>query len=389
MTLLPPNNDSDSRLRSGRRITQPNDRDTNPPPPDDSEFALGQPPTNNVRDTNPPPPGESKFDINQPSTGKSQLSQSLLSKDDAVFTVIGIIHEGHSTASPRNATVTAIAPDPVPFHNTFAPLADGDASTVDSDVQPPKTTHDCEDVDAPTNWIDEIFRDANATFAAATFGFNLVEERLRVCLKRDLTHQTITTKAASTGAKLKQSMEDTLSLFQKNVDDITSDLYKDIQRMDDRLAQLTGTGSLQQHHNSSFSTAIETISTNTSRLAEETSALSVRVVEHQSHLEHLLSFEEARRQQMDEHVKQMDKLTALISEVKSQSHTHTQRVSAQLDGLRPTMEAHTTITKADLVNIRGRIVPNLRDQANTLASDVQHLEARFGKQTSALASTVQ
>ena len=156
--------------------------------------------------------------------------------------------------------------------------------------------------------------------------------------------------------------------------------------MDDRLAQLTGS---LQHHNSSFSTAIKTISTNTSRLAEETSALSVRVVEHQSHLEHLLSFDEARRPQMDDHVKQMSKLTVLILEVKSQSHTHTQRVSAQLDGLRLTMEAHTTTTKADLVDIRGRIVPNLRDQANTLESDVQRLEARFGEQTSGLASTVQ
>jgi hypothetical protein len=84
------------------------------------------------------------------------------------------------------------------------------------------------------------------------------------------------------------------------------------------------------------------------------------VVEHQSHLEHLLSFEEARRQQTDDHVKQMGELTALISEVKSQSITHTQRVSAQLDGLCSTMEAHTTTTKADLVDIRGRIVPNLR-----------------------------
>ena len=92
---------------------------------------------------------------------------------------------------------------------------------------------------------------------------------------------------------------------------------------------------------------------------------------------------------MDDHVKQMGELTALILEVKSQSHTHTQRVSAQLDGLRSTMEAHTTTTKADLVDIRGRIVPNLSDQANTLASDVQCLKARFGEQTSALASTVQ
>ena len=84
--------------------------------------------------------------------------------------------------------------------------------------------------------------------------------------------------------------------------------------MDDRLAQMLG--SLQQH-NLSFTAAIKTISTNTAKLAQETSALSVRVVEHQSHLEHLLGFEEARRQQMEDHVKQMGKLTTLITEVKS------------------------------------------------------------------------
>ncbi len=83
---------------------------------------------------------------------------------------------------------------------------------------------------------------------------------------------------------------------------------------------------------------------------------------------------------MDNHVKQMGELIALILEVKSQSATHTQRVLAQLDGLRLTMEAHTTTTKADVVNIRGQIVPNLRNQANTLASDVQRLEARFSEQ---------
>jgi hypothetical protein len=120
----------------------------------------------------------------------------------------------------------------------------------------------------------KLFCDADATLAAATLDFNLVKERLQVRLERDLT-QNITTKAALTGAKLKQSMEETLSLFQKNVDDITTDLSKDIQRMDNRLAQLTGS---LQHHNSSFITAIKTISTNTSRLAEETSALSVQVV---------------------------------------------------------------------------------------------------------------
>jgi len=119
MTILLPTDDSDSRLRSGRRIMRPNDRDTNPPPPDDSDLPINQPPTNIVRDNNSPPPGESDFDIHRPSTGKYQHRQSLPSDDDAVIIVIGSTHEGHRTTSPRNATVTAFTPTPAPFPQYF------------------------------------------------------------------------------------------------------------------------------------------------------------------------------------------------------------------------------------------------------------------------------
>ena len=216
MTLLPTNDNGNSCLHLGRCITRPNDPDTNPLPPDDSKFCLHQPPTNNNHDTNPPPPGESEFDFSQPTTGKPQLSQSLLSDDADAFTVIGRTHEGRSTNSPRNATVMAIALDTVPNHNTFGPLADSDTSTVDSDIQPPKNMHDCNDVDTPTQRIDELFCDADATLAAATLNFNLVKERLRVRLDRDLT-QSITTKTDLTGAALEQSMGESLSLFITNI----------------------------------------------------------------------------------------------------------------------------------------------------------------------------
>jgi hypothetical protein len=288
MTLLPTDDDGKSSLQSGCRITHPNDCDTNPPPPNESKFGLNQPPTDNDRDTNPPPPIKPEFNLNQPSTGKSQLSQSLLSNDADAFTVISRTHEGHSTNSPRNAMVTAFAPDAVPFHNTFGPLADGDASSVeDSGVQPHKIPHDHDSVDAPTQRIDELFRTADATLAVATFNFNLVKERLQIRLERDLT-QTIATKTESSGADLKQSFGESISTFftniRQNVDNSTSTHTRYIQCMDDRLAQMSG--SLQQH-NSSFTAAIRIISANTAKLAQETSALSVRVVEHQSHLEHL------------------------------------------------------------------------------------------------------
>jgi len=194
--------------------------------------------------------------------------------------------------------VTASTPNQAPFRNNFGPLADGDASTVNSNTQPPEPTLDHENIEGRIDGlfrdnvegrIDGFFRDADATLATATLDFHLVEDRLRTSLERNLT-QIITDKVDSTGTKLGTKFNQAILLFQTGVNDITSDLRKDIQRMDDRLTQLQGS---LENHNSYFSTAIKTISTNTCRLAEETSALSVRVVEHQSHLDHLLSFEEA------------------------------------------------------------------------------------------------
>jgi chromosome segregation ATPase len=118
-------------------------------------------------------------------------------------------------------------------------------------------------------------------------------------------------------------------MIQQNVDDSTATL--NIKLMDERIVTMS---EHLQHNNSSITAAIENIASNTAKLAQETSSLSVRVVEHQLHLENLLGFEEAWRQQMDDHVKQMGELTALIAEVKSHATIQTQRVSAQLDGLR-------------------------------------------------------
>ena len=147
-------------------------------------------------------------------------------------------------------------------------------------------------------------------------------------------------------------------MIQRNVDDSTLALER---RIEDRLASMDERIAVTTE---STATAIETISANTDKLAQETTALSVRMVEHQSHLENLLGFEEARRQQMDDHVKQMIELAALIAEVKSNATMQTQRVSAQLDGLRATVDASNSSTKKDIVDLRGRIVPELRDQHN-------------------------
>ena len=172
--------------------------------------------------------------------------------------------------------------------------------------------------------------------------------------------QTIATKLALTKESLKNSFVDSVSSFlaniRRDVDNSKLALTRDIQRMDDQITQMSDR--LQQN-NSSFTVAIQTILMNTATLAQETSALSVQVVEHQSHLDNLLGFEEAWRQQMDDHVKPTSNLTVLITEVRSNTTIQTQHILAQLDGLQSTMDSHNTTTKADLVDICGRIVPDL------------------------------
>ncbi len=106
------------------------------------------------------------------------------------------------------------------------------------------------------------------------------------------------------------------------------------------------------------------------------------MVKHQGHLENILGFKEARQIQMDDHVCQMGVLTTLIGEVKSTTHTQTQRLAAQLDGLRSTIDTNDSTTKTDLIDIPGRIVPDLREHATTIALDVTRLKVRFDAFTS-------
>jgi hypothetical protein len=80
---------------------------------------------------------------------------------------------------------------------------------------------------------------------------------------------------------------------------------------------------------------------------------------------------------MDDHVRQMTDLAAFIAEVKSNATVQTQRVSAQLDGLRATMDKHNKTITSDIVDIRSRIVLELRDQSNTIAATVKSLEDRL------------
>ncbi len=371
--------DASGVLRSGRRFSRHNDNVSNEPPP-------AQHATTNVRDTNPPPPDESELSL--PDVDDSQLSPSLLSVDDSAFTTIGRAHDGRGTTAPLDALAQTFTSITTP--NKFDALANDDDDGSDAPPNPDDDapTDVIDSNDAPTDAIDSIFREADATLAAATYDFELLSERLHQRLNHDLM-ASVKDEITSSNFDFGQSLEKSMSLFFAMVkQDVANSNLALERRIEDRIASMDECIAM---NNESTATAIESISANTNKLAQETTALSertnilaqettalsVRMVDHQSHLENLLGFEEARRQQMDDHVKQMVDLAALIAEVKSNATVQTQRVSAQLDGLRTKVDTHNNSTKTDIVDLRGRIVPELRDQHNAIAATVQRLETRL------------
>ena len=114
-------------------------------------------------------------------------------------------------------------------------------------------------------------------------------------------------------------------------------------------------------------TDLRSVTGNNTRLLEETTALSIRVVEHQGHLENLLGFEEARQAQMDDH---WQSIVALEKASKA-TDTQQQRLAAQIDGLRSNNETTMSTMKNDITDLCGRIIPGLRDDSSTLALSVK------------------
>ncbi len=106
--------------------------------------------------------------------------------------------------------------------------------------------------------------------------------------------------------------------------------------------------------------AITTLSGNTTRLSEETTALSNRVIKHQDHLENLLGFEEARRAQMDDHWRSIVEIKTDAAEVKAAATTQADRFTAQLNGIRANTDMTTTVLRTDINDLRGRIIPSLQ-----------------------------
>jgi hypothetical protein len=166
-----------------------------------------------------------------------------------------------------------------------------------------------------------------------------------------------------------------LAGIRQDLANTTKELVADINNMNNNMRLFWDR--VDTDHRSVVTEAITTFSGNTARLSEETSALSVRVIEHQGHLENLLGFEEARQAQMDGHWKSIVALTSQVGEVKTTTATQTQRIAAQLDGLRSNYDTTTIAMKNAITDLRGRIIPGLRDHSSTIVLSVKRLEERL------------
>ena len=335
-----------------------------------SRRLLGvDPNVENDRDDNPPPPGESQLD----------LSQSLLSPPTPPvdsFTVIDRAHEGRSTTSPRDAVPPVIFQSPVLTQNQFEQLGQqDDATTVSEDIIAPPLGEYGDDAVSTTPSTARALEDLARTTDDTIAEINAIPASSPV-FSNDLhrLEQSIVAKITTIETTIGTTMSSLFSELQQSLAFTTKELIADITSMNTNMKLFKDR---VDNDHISVTAALATLSSNTARLSEETSALSVRVVEHQGHLENLLGFEEARQAQMDDHWKSISALTSQVEEVSATAATQTQRLVAQLDGIRSNNETATTALKNDMTDLRGRIIPSLREQSSGIALSVKRLEERF------------
>jgi hypothetical protein len=286
----------------------------------------------NDRDDNPPPPGKSQLDGSQ-----LDLSQPLLSPPnlpDDTFTLVDCEHQGRPTTSPRNAIPLEIINPPVHLHNQFGQLEQEDADTsVSGDIVETHFTGSVDDAASPSSSTargiaaiacatDATIVEINAIPASSPVFSNDLH-RLELSLTSRLSSEI--GRISSEIGVMRETMSSLFTTLQQSLAHTTTELIADITRINSNMKLFN---ERVENDNVSVTAAITTLSGNTARLSEETSALSARVIEHQDHLDNLLGFEAARRAQMDDHWRSIVEIKATVEEVKTAATTQHARFTA-------------------------------------------------------------
>jgi hypothetical protein len=123
-------------------------------------------------------------------------------------------------------------------------------------------------------------------------------------------------------------------------------------------------------------------------VTDATALLTNQMEDHKIHLDHLMSFEEQRRAQMDNHWRRLEELQSTIDGVqttladdRANSITRSKCLLAQLDGLRSTTEQATSTDRSDIIDIRARMIPKLRSRTKSLTSEIHNFHTRLDAMT--------
>jgi hypothetical protein len=272
--------DSDERRRQSLCLQGVN--------PDDPDF-------NNDRDDNPPTPDESESHPN--------LSQPLLLPPHSPVDTFTVVHrhDGRHTANPRDAIPPVIFHSPPTTMNRFAQLGQTDVDTTALEDLPGNNAASTtpEDLVRHTNAtiadaIEDLTRHTNDTIAeinaipvsSPVFSDDLhpLEQSIvtRIYTVENKIVSSIETKLVlSIKTQIGITISSMLSDLQQSLAFTTRELIKVINKTNNNMKLLKER--VDTDH-VSVTAAIATLSSNTARLSEEMSALSVRVVEHQDHL---------------------------------------------------------------------------------------------------------
>jgi hypothetical protein len=340
----------------------PNDNITPLPPPHPGEWTLCRsnrtnpgllpPPPSNPRALNPPPPDELQRDMGT-ITSKSLLSSTPLTvppTDSQPYMPVGRCLAGRRTSSLDHAILNKVVTDPVDTVNFWDPLTQDSLS--------PGSINSTTDTPAAANTTSSEGHDPTWTFDP-----NYVAGESKIAVEIAAINEILAISPTPNTPGFMDELE-------KHRDELMKDWAKttdELQLRDNKISDTRNMTTivwqdLKQKLDEMTTGILETLK----GVTEATATLTNRIKDHQSWLSNLMSFEEQQQAQMDNHWRQMtdlketiDGMQTRIADDRAASLIRSQCLTAQLDGLRSTLDQATTTDRSDIVDIRARLIPGL------------------------------
>jgi hypothetical protein len=292
------------------------------------------------RSTNPPPPDKSQL------TSVTLLTPAP-TNDKGAFTPV---QRGRRTCKPGNAIPQDVVTTPIHMGNQFGPLESDDTPSIGSDDihvatgdKTPAGSHPPASTASPVQQLEHTVCQGISAINKEIAAIHAIPSTIPASMPPDAL------------ARLQAEMTDTR--------DLVASLYHDLRKGLIKTA-------------TAFNDLLHTVTANNAKLSKETQRLSSRILEHQTHLDHLMKFKETQCQQMDNHWRAMEDLKSVVEATTTDSKTQTLRLLAQLDGICATTDHAMTTARTDINNIRAHQIPDLRKKTDNILNTVSILTNR-------------